>query len=123
VPRLNFARVIANDHSTSPLGGLPTFANPVANGQVAPEPEVHPPACCSALWREANCIYKYRYTEDCNDASEQGSKRTERVAGRFCHFRTNAIMRPSPVGGCQQSPYLCDRLEAACCTVKNINNK
>jgi hypothetical protein len=92
------------------LGGLPTFANPVA-------------ACCSALWREANCIYEYRYTEDCNDASEQGSKRTERVAGRFCHFRTNAIMRPSPVGGCQQSPYLCDRLEAGCCTVKNINNK
>ena len=26
------------------------------------------------------------------------------LAERFCHFRTNAIMRPTPVSGCQQSP-------------------
>jgi len=60
--------------------------------------------CCSALWRRANCIYEHRNTEDCNDVTEQAPKGTERVAGRFCHVRTNAIMRPTPVAGCPRSP-------------------
>jgi hypothetical protein len=49
-------------------------------------------------------LNEHRYTRDCNDLSEQDPKRTERVAGRFCHLRTNAFMRPTEVAGYQRRP-------------------
>ena len=84
-------------------------------------------SCCSALWRQANCrgnsVYQHRNSGDRNDVTEQAAKGTERVAGKFCHIRRNAIMRPTPVAGCQRSPRCLRSLRAAVCTVKKMYNK
>jgi hypothetical protein len=62
----------------------------------------------SALGRQANCrgnsVYQHRNSGEQNDPTEHAVKGTERVAGKFRHIRRNAIMRPTPVAGCQRNP-------------------
>jgi hypothetical protein len=89
---------------TAAVGQQYALRDATPDGSIAPIPAVRLTVCCSALWRRTNCLNEHRYTRDCNDLSEQDSKRSERVAGRFCHLRTNAIMRPTPVAGCQRRP-------------------
>jgi hypothetical protein len=42
-------------------------------------------------------VYQHRNSDDRNDVTEQAVKATERVVGKFCHVRRNAIVRATPV--------------------------
>src|SRR5262249_18231502 len=53
----------------------------------------------------------------------RAAQKTNPVAGKFCHARRNAIIRPAPVARCQRALSICDCLDAAFCTAKKMYSK
>lgn len=80
--------------------GLHTEPSLVVEYQFVSLARLYP--CGSALWR-GNSVYQHRNSDDRNDVTEQEVKGAERVVGRFCHIRRNAILRAS-AAQCQRTP-------------------